>query len=634
MSGVADTMSPAPPSRIAWSRAADWICAAAVLALWLISRPYRGVRHDAVLYTGQILARLMPDRIGTDLFFAYGSQDRYSLFSPLMAPLVERFGVGPTELVLLACCNLLFALACWDLMRAWLPRPLCWLALLFVAVLPHTYGGLGAFSYAEPFLTARSFAEPLALLALSQLLRGRLAVAIVFALLGVAFHPLITLPVLVIGWGVLILQRRNWLWLAALLLVPVALAILGVPPFSGMTQRFDAQWFALVQAHNANAFIITNTVLDWAPLAFDALVLGLCLRLETTPPPLRRLILSMLVAVAAFTVLWGLGADLLHDVLLTQLQLWRIYWPMHLLAMMLLPVLGLACWQRGWVGKWCVAALALAAVAVLSNWRTGWLCIVWALLALLADFTRAKVSRKTAIAATVASFVAMLGISARVAQVTQMAIDRFPDRFGHVDPAMIIISLPFAGGLLALLLVRLVGAGIGGRAAAAILAVAGVVFGVGVWDQRSPWQQRLEGGATTVSPAFEADIPAHATVYWDDSLIDPWLLARRANFFVKDQGAGLLFNRATAMEFDRRDRATTGFELQRELCSTVAALSGGTGECAMSRESVVEFCSAPLHPGFLVFETPLSLPAVAEWHDTAAGTSRHSFYLYSCARLR
>ena len=54
----------------------------------------------------------------------------------------------------------------------------------------------------------------------------------------------------------------------------------------------------------------------------------------------------------------------------------------------------------------------------------------------------------------------------------------------------------------------------------------------------------------------------------------------------------------------------------------------------MSRESVVEFCSAPLHPGFLVFETPLSLPAVAEWHDTAAGTSRHSFYLYSCARLR
>jgi hypothetical protein len=640
MSDAIDSAVPPESLRLAWSRAADWICAAAVLALWLISRPYRGVRHDAVLYTGQVLAKLLPDRIGTDLFFVYGSQDKYSLFSSLVAPLVERFGVGPTELALLLLCNLVFVVACWDLMRRWFARPLCWVALLFVSVMPHTYGGLGAFSYAEPFLTGRSFAEPLALLALSQLLRGRLAVAVGFALLGAAFHPLIALPVLVIGWGVLIQQHRSWLWLAALLLVPVALAILGVAPFSGMAQRFDAQWFALVQAHNANAFIVTNTILDWAPLAFDALVLGLCLRLEATPPLLRRLILSMLVAVAAFTTLWGLGADLLHDVLLTQLQLWRIYWPMHLLAVMLLPALGIACWQRGWVGKWCVAALALAAVAVLSNWRTGWLCIVWALLALLADFTRAKVSRTTAIAAAVASFVAMLGISARVAQVTQMAIDRFPDRFGHVAPAMIIISLPFVGGLLALLVVRLAGGGTGRRVVAAVLAIAGVVFGVGVWDQRSPWQQRLEGGATTVPPAFESDIPAHASVYWDDSLIDPWLLARQANFFVKDQGAGLLFNRATAMEFDRRERATAGFELQHELCSAVAAMTSQAGSrppgCAMSRESVIEVCSAPLHPDFLVFETPLSLPAVAEWHDMAASAdaSRHSFYLYSCARLR
>jgi len=157
MSDSADMASTTRPPHLAWSRAADWICALGLLGLWLITRPYRGVRHDAILYTGQMLARLLPDRLGPDLFFFYGSQDKYSVFSWLAAPLVARFGIGPTELVLLLLCNLLFAVACWNLMAPWIPRPLCWLGLLFVSVLPHTYERLGAFSYAEPFLTALSW---------------------------------------------------------------------------------------------------------------------------------------------------------------------------------------------------------------------------------------------------------------------------------------------------------------------------------------------------------------------------------------------------------------------------------------------------------------------------------------------
>jgi len=638
MSGDADIALPARTPRLAWSRTADWICAAGLLGLWLITRPYRGVRHDAILYTGQVLARLLPDRIGTDLFFAYGSQDKYSLFSTLMAPLVARFGIGPSEWVLLALCNLLFVLACWHLMRPWFGRPLCWVALLLVSVLPHTYGGLGTFSYAEPFLTARSFAEPLALLALSLLLRGRPVAALGFALLSAAFHPLILLPVLVIGWGVLVQQRAAWLWLATLLVVPVGLAFIGVAPFGALLQRFDAHWFAVVQAHNANAFIATNTILDWAPLVFDVVVLALSLRVEAIAPVLRQLIVSVLASAALFTVLWGVGADLVHDVLLTQLQMWRICWPLHLLATMLLPTLCVACWRRGWVGRWCVAALALAGVAVLSNWATGWVCIVWALLALLADFTQAKVSRATAMMATAASLVAMLAISARVAQVTQMAVDRFPDRFGHVVPAMIILGLPLASALLVLALTGLAAWGAPGRAAAAALAAAGVLFGVSVGDQRSAWQLRLEDPAA--ASVFEAEIPAQATVYWDDSLIDPWLLARRASFYSREQGAGLLFNRATAVEFDRRQQAMMPFEIQRALCGVVAERAVQAGAtpppCVMPPESVAAVCRATVHPDFLVFEAPLGLPEVAEWHDMQPGQAGagHSFHLYSCAGLR
>lgn len=640
MSDSADMASTTRPPRLAWSRAADWICALGLLGLWLITRPYRGVRHDAILYTGQMLARLLPDRLGPDLFFFYGSQDKYSVFSWLAAPLVARFGIGPTELVLLLLCNLLFAVACWNLMAPWIPRPLCWLGLLFVSVLPHTYGGLGAFSYAEPFLTARSFGEPFALLALSQLLRRRFAAACAFALLGMAFHPLIVLPVLIVGWGVLIQGRVRWLWLALFLVVPLGLAIAGTPPFAGLLQRYDADWLPIVQVHNANAFIASYNVLDWAPLAFDAIVLGLCLRLEAIAPALRRAIKSVLASVALLTVLWWLGADVLHDVLLTQLQLWRIYWPLHLLAMMLLPWVGVEFWQRGWVGVWCVGALILAAVAVLSNWETGWLCVAWALLAVLADFIRTKVSRPVAIAAAVASLVATLAISVRVAQFTQMAVDQFPDRFGHVVPAMIVIGLPPVGALLALVLVALAGTGASGRAAAVAFAAAGVLFGVAVWDQRSPWQLRLESQAVAAAPLFDSEIPAGATVYWEGNVVEPWLLARRASFLSDEQSSGLLFNRATALEYARRERVVAPFEAQREICGAIAHAAvqrqSAPPPCALPVESVLTVCRASAHPDFLVFAKPLPLPAEAEWHDLkpGLGAAGHSFYLYSCARLR
>ena len=410
-----------------WTVASDWIAAVALLAFWLISRPYRGVRHDALLYLGQVLRRLMPDRFGNDLFLQVASQEKYSLFSPLVAPIVGRFGIGGAELALLAGCNLLFILAAWKLSEGWFERPLRWVMIMFVVVLPHTYGGLGEFSYAEPFLTARSIAEPLALFALWQLLRGRTALAIALALFGALFHPLIALPVLVIGWIVLVMRRREWAWLGLLLLVPGILAALGVSPFDGLLHRFDAPWLSVVDRLNPQAFAGSQNRLDWSPLAFDALVLLLLLRSTRIPVDLRHLCKSTLLAVVVLTIVWVVGADVLHNVLLTQLQLWRVYWPMHLLACMSLPRVAADYWSSGKVGRWCAAALGLAAVAVASNWDTGWICILWALAALAVHHGRATVSDLMVRLALAASFLAMAGITAKVAFSTLQAVRAMPE---------------------------------------------------------------------------------------------------------------------------------------------------------------------------------------------------------------
>src|SRR6187549_3157268 len=56
--------------------------AATAIALWIAGVGYHGVMHDARLYSLQALARLHPDLYGQDLYLRFGSQDRFTFFSP------------------------------------------------------------------------------------------------------------------------------------------------------------------------------------------------------------------------------------------------------------------------------------------------------------------------------------------------------------------------------------------------------------------------------------------------------------------------------------------------------------------------------------------------------------------------
>jgi len=641
MTPLAEPRAEHPTAAARWTPWADWICALALLALWLVSRPYRGVRHDAILYLGQVLTRLMPERYVTDIFLHSPAQDRYSAFSPLMAPIVAHFGVGGPELVLIACCHAFFLFAVWKLMEGWFDRPLRWAALMLVAVLPHTYGGLGEFSYAEPFLTARSIAEPLGLFALGQLLRGRIAPALLLAVLAMAFHPLITLPVLIVGWSVLIMRRRSWAWLGLLAVVPGVLAVAGIAPFDAISRSFDDAWMAVIREPNAQVFAASYGSLDWAALAFDVLMPVLLLmqarQLPVAPLQLAR---ATLIAAALLTATWVIGADGLRNVLLTQLQLWRVDWLLHLLAMVALPVVLLRYWQRGWVGRWCAAALAAAGFAVMSNWDTGWICLLWALAALAVDRWRLEMGDRLAKVAALASGLIMLMVSAKVTWTTMLAISHSPDNFNDAGLVLVLLSLPLVDGLLVAGLIAALARRTGAaRVLVALAAAVGVAFGLSMWDQRSPWQRRLEGSLEAGPPVFDEQVPPGAVVYWDKDLITPWLLGRRGNFFSRDQGAGLLFDRAAAMEYSRRHALIAAIDEERGACQLAHArtrtLSAPGSTCVVPLALVGGLCKMPGRPDYLVFPDPLPTAPAAEWHEAIAAdaTRRKSFYLYSCAQL-
>src|SRR6266849_4127255 len=86
----------------ALARLADkpWALFVILLAVNTIARPYSGITHDTRLYSVQVLNHVEGGAYADDLFFRYGSQDEYSLFSRLAAPLVSALGVQTAFFVL------------------------------------------------------------------------------------------------------------------------------------------------------------------------------------------------------------------------------------------------------------------------------------------------------------------------------------------------------------------------------------------------------------------------------------------------------------------------------------------------------------------------------------------------------
>lgn len=286
---------------------------------WLVARPYLGVRHDAVLYTAQALHQMWPGIFSQDVFFAHGSQDNYSVFSKVMAWLFDHVGVAAAEAYIpLAFHALLLLAAGWLLKSAKeLSDFEVWMGLLALAAFPHLYDGNSIFAFAEPFLTARTIAEPLCVLAVVLLMSRRLLAAAITFMLAAVVHPLISLPVLLVGWTCLCFVDRRWMWAACLLPVPVVLGLGGMAPFDQLLAQYDPAWWAEVLDRNPHVLLGHWPVIGWQTVLFDLGVLALASTMVVGQLQIicRATILSTVVLMAFSYV----GADLIHNVLITSL---------------------------------------------------------------------------------------------------------------------------------------------------------------------------------------------------------------------------------------------------------------------------------------------------------------------------
>ncbi|MGY1458147.1 hypothetical protein ACW5F0_05790 [Luteimonas sp. A534] len=622
---------PADASAGVRPRAIDTIAGAMLgLAMLLLLHRNWGIDHDAALYLGQGLLLRWPEIFGNDLFFLHGGQGRYTVFPWLLAQTFDS--IDPARLFLWGGLAglLLFAATAWHCLSALLPPAQRYWAWLGVLCLPSMYGVTAIFSYAEPFLTARPVAEALCLLCIGFLARGRVAIALACLALAGLLHPLQAIAAALVVWPWLVMQDRRWIHAAWAAIPLILLAFAGVEPFDGLVRRIDPVWLSELRTFNGQLFLTGWSGRNLLLLLFDALVLGYAWRSLKGP-----------FGGWCAAALAGLGIGLLANLVLVDglslvlpagLQLWRVDWLAHLLAVASLAALLF----RDLQAKDLQRALLLTLVTLLV-WATTQ--PAWLLFALLyaAWPNVARVMRPSLV--RMLGWLFGLGAAALLVRhvateliafgLAQYRLDQYAfDRRLLIFP-ILALGLPllctWIWNRLACKSMQLLGI----AALCPLLLVAAVR-----WDARTALAQAIEENAFR-SDLFGVQLPEDAQVFWDRvGLVGPWLALQRADYFSPQQLSGVAFSRNTAL--DGRERIA---RLAPLLGDSLACQKGTAprveGEpCRISDDSMRLACGPGVGqaPDYLVLPYRQRQSSLGTWEvsDPVTAAPIFMFDLYRC----
>ncbi len=346
-----------------------------------VALPYGNFIHDANLYGVQVLNRVEPGRFAGDLYFQYGSQDKYSLFSLVAAPVVARLGLPAGFFLLYILTNGLFLFALQRFVRAVIKDPIVsTVAVLFMAITPIPFGGLRIFHVNEWFLTPRIAANALVLLGLERLIAGRMGQAWMLVALALPLHPLMAFPgfLILAGWlGVTHLRSKILLAFISLAALGAIALLLDRPLAFRLFGSMDDVWRDSVHRANPYHFPLAWTAEDWLRIIVSlAVVLAAAWGLREREPTYRLLIVISGVAVVGLA--GGILACFLPYALPLQGQAWRCVWPLELALYPLGFLMVERLWIRRAVGARLVALGLLAYLNGCSSWDSSifWLMAV------------------------------------------------------------------------------------------------------------------------------------------------------------------------------------------------------------------------------------------------------------------
>lgn len=319
----------------------------AVDALWF---PYEHWVHDSRLYGLQVLNRISGGAFSGDLFLRYGSQDQYSPFSMLVAPLSGLLGLERSFFLLFLIFNALFVLAIMKLVRTLIADEVsATLALLVLAMSPLHYAGQTVFQVQENFFTARTIAYALGILGIERFCRRRYGTGLMYATGATAIHPLMGFGVLAVGIGCAALDRlprRAAWWFFATAAAAVFLVIAFPPLGTSVFGTMDGDWLENVRATAPLNFPDLWLRVDWLGILASFAIVTWAAVLMMRESPERARVLLLTVVLGAVGVVATIVAARVPYRLLLQAQPYRALWIVQVLAIPLSISLACRLWQR------------------------------------------------------------------------------------------------------------------------------------------------------------------------------------------------------------------------------------------------------------------------------------------------
>jgi len=590
-----------------------------VLAVWMVQHRYMDIQHDAMIYTLLGLARLQPDTLSNDVFLRFGSQDHFTIFSPIFAFMIEHFDLAPAAAIMTLVSQAALYGCAWWVAKHFMSPASALLGTGLLLALPGYYGSGHLFSYSEDFLTARLPAEALVLASLAAALSGRPRIALASILIATLIHPIIASAGVVMLTLICLAAPRPRIAMTLTAALVLAALLAAVTIHTGPFARFDPQWLNLVAGFTRYLFVTNWSLFDWVRLAIPITVLLLGWQFAAQPL-LRTVCACAIVCACSAIALSWIWCDLLQVILPTQMQLWRWVWMTSALAVLLSPVIAKDCWTSD-------SALQRAALFFIGG-----------SLLLRADS-----------GAPVALVLAVM--SAGLARWhAQFKYDRYI-LLGAVALVVFALGLGVADGLPTAMFL-----------ASALVAV----WKLAEWLQNSSWKISTLAAAlvvtcvavapnavrswthlrfTSASQALFAQwrerVPAKAEVLWLESPVGVWYLLDRPSYLSAPQMAGFVFSRPAAVKMDRRlanikdalraSGAYVGITGNPDSVKPVRSWVPGTLE-SLRPAGLPILCADP-ELGYLVSSRQLGPPALPPVMPDPA-TPKLNYYIYDCRDYR
>ena len=523
-----------------------------VLLIWMLQHPYAGLFHDSCLYALLALERIHPAALSTDVFVKFGSQDTYTIFSPLFASAILLLGLDAAAAVGTLLSHAVFFGGAWLLARRLMSARMALLVLGLLAAVPSFYGASAVFRYVEDFLTPRVIAEGLTLMALASWLGSRKRMAVLCLLAGMLLHPIMTcagVVMLTLLYGVIPRPRTG----LALLALPFALSFALVTLISsGPLARFDPEWLTRINQTAGYLFVLEWSQDDWIRIALpsSALLVGF---LTTHKGLVRDLCCAALGTAVSGLLVSLIFCDLLHIQLFTQLQAWRWLWHEQVQALVLIPIILQECWQAGPLGR-------VAVLALLSAWmfRNDPLVFPTLFLAVTcAAFAYRQMEPRPARLIFMGS--CGLAIVASMFNFTSKLAVPIPSGSSPAEYATHWLALWAGDGVLyAAILVA-----VSWLSERTVTPVGGMILPVSVvtlcaffvpltWRTWSASQ--FSRAMYDAAASWRAALPPHAECLWPEIPAGTWYLLERPSYWSQHQEAGDIFSRPKAFETYRRER--------------------------------------------------------------------------------